>query len=148
MQQHAQQRDRHRVIVDHYAKQQQSPRLQVVMVLTVTQGHRLNKCMQTQPGNDAIRHFSVRRMRVPMLNSHRNDIQCHLHKESRQHQRANQQGSMRMTTFLGMLVIKLGKEMEHRQAQQKCARERVEQSNMLCIVEPEDKNRQRPQNDA
>src|SRR5579884_1571259 len=100
------------------------------------------------------RHHTVRRMTIvmqmmlmPMFNTHRNKIQRQLDEKPSEHQRA-QHDCLPFAPLPAVIIIKLRQKMEQRQAEQKRARERVEQLHMPGLMQPETEHRESAQNDA
>ena len=89
LEQHAEQCNRDREIVQHDARHQQLPGSDIVMRPGVTKGHGLDQGVQTQTGHHANRHSSMQMVRVAMLNSHGNQVQSDLCEKAEQDQQAD-----------------------------------------------------------
>ena len=83
-----------------------------MVMLAITQCQRLDKGVQAKARDNSHRHFAMHRMGVTVFNPHGDYIQRNLHKEPRKHQRPDQQRSVRMTSFISVLVIKLRQQVD------------------------------------
>ena len=118
----------------------------IMMMLSIAECHRFHKRVQAESRHHANGHPSVQRMRMTVFDTHRNHIQSHLHEETRQYPRADEQFASMRAAF--MVVVKFRQEVQEGETEKTGARESVEQSDVARFGEFECEHRHHAERDA
>ena len=116
------------------------------MSRSISQSHGFNESVQTKSTHNAPWQAIVNVVRMPMLDSERNDIQQDLREKTGQDQATNDEVAPRRRA--GVLVVEFGQKVQQREREQVSAGERVEQLNMRGAVEVKEEKAERAEDNA
>lgn len=112
----------------------------------LAQGHRLDQRMQTEAGHHADRDAPVQMMGMAMLHTHGERFQNDLHKKTRQNERADEHMIISAAGHAGLIEFR--QEMEKNETEQVGSGESIEQLDVAPILQFENENRQRTDENA
>ncbi len=142
VQEHSEQRNRDRIIVDDNAPEKQPPRLRIVITVRAAQRHRLDERVDAQTDKNAEGKSVLGGVGVAMFDTLRRPFKRNLNVKSYEDQHPDDP-RFRVGRF-----IKFRQQVQERQAQQISADEGVERLEMARLIQLEPENTACAQNNA